>query len=275
MRKPAPKMPDNVERFLKETKVRLLNLDADGWCIELTELYDLSVTLNLGLHTPDPRTQTHAELNETGEWEEALVIQSSVPTLQFVEASGDEFRLPPERQPAWIVDANAPDAVIVEQVTLALEERRKSNPPPVAKRGRHAPNNSIGIATFAKWRSSKIVELGRLFAWRATLDPSEAKRYPDHAIGQWLGFAGRKNNANVAKKTTAALRALERALKSRPALLAQVTQEGVLTAATRELAAAWFFKNLTAGRDALGNPDVLIPRQMTVAQVIDTRKRRS
>ena len=108
MRKTAPKMPDNVESFLKETKVRLYTHDADSWSVELTELYDLSVTHNLGLHTPDPRTQTYAELSATNEWEERIV-QTSVPTLQLVEASGDEFRLPPERQRhAWIIDANAP-----------------------------------------------------------------------------------------------------------------------------------------------------------------------
>jgi hypothetical protein len=271
MRKPAPKMPDNVERYLRETKARLHTLDADGWCSELTELYDLSVTHNLGLHTPDPRTQTYAELSETGEWTGALVVQSSVPTLRFVEASSEEFRLPPEQQPAWIIDATAPDAVIVEQVNLALAERRKSNPPPVAKRGRHAPNNSIGTAAFAKWRSSKIVELGRLLAWRATLDPKEAKRYPDHVLGQWLGFGGKDGEGAVAKNTNAAKRTLKLALASRPALLAQIAQEAALTEHEQM---AWFRNHMQMRLDTDGNPEILIPKQVIIAKPIDTRKRR-
>lgn len=272
---PTPDPPDKVKRFLKETAARLEQLDADGWSVELTDLYNLSVEHNLGLHTSDPRTQTYGEAGETGELDEAAIVQLSVPTVQFIEASGEEFRLPPERRPAWIVDANASELTICEGIKRALEERRKSNPPPVAKRGRHAPNSCIDDATFAKWRTFKIVQLGRLFAWRARLDPKEAKRYPDHVIGQWLGFAGAKDTASVPKKTHEAKRTLERALESRPALLAKITQPAALTAATQELAMAWFFKNMTGGRDALGNPEVLIPRQMTVAQIIDTRKRQS
>jgi hypothetical protein len=274
MPKSAPKMPDNVEPFLKETKDRLHTLDAEGWCIELTELYDLSVTYNLGLHTPDPRTQTYAELSETDERERELIVQSSVPTLQLMEASGDELRLPPERQPSWIIDANAPEAAILEQIKLALEERRKSNPPPVAKRGRHAPNNSIDIATFAKWRSSKIVELGRLLAWRARLDPKEAKRYPDHVLGQWLGFGGKDGAGAVAKKTDAAKRTLKQALANRPALLAQVGQEAASTATTGDAAMPWFLKHMKIRLDTDGNPEILIPKQVIVAKTIDTRKRR-
>ena len=41
MRKPAPRMPDNVKRYLKGTEARLHTLNADGWSVELTELYEL------------------------------------------------------------------------------------------------------------------------------------------------------------------------------------------------------------------------------------------
>jgi hypothetical protein len=141
----------------------------------------------------------------------------------------------------------------------------------VAKRGRHAPNNSIGTAAFAKWRSSKIVELGRLLAWRATLDPKEAKRYPDHVLGQWLGFGGKDGAGAVAKNTNAAKRTLKLALASRPALLAQIAQEAALTEHEQM---AWFLNHMQMRRDTDGNPEILIPRQVIVAKPIDTRKRR-
>jgi hypothetical protein len=277
MRKPVPKQPVEVKRLLKETPARLLQLTADGWCVELTEIYDLSVEYNLGLHTPDPNTHTIGEVGETGEASEVMTAQVGVPTVQFFEASREDLRLPPERRPAWIVDANASDANILDGVKHALEERRKSNPPPVAKRGRHAPNNCFDDATLAKWRADKIVQLARLFAWRAMLDPKEARRYPDHVLGQWLGFAGPKSKASLPKKTSMAKSTLRQALARRRGLLAQITQEAALTAATQEIAMAWLFKNMTGGRDASGNPEVLIPQQitMTVAQAIDTRKRRS
>jgi hypothetical protein len=273
MRNLSPKKPDNVERFLKEARARLPELDANGWSVELTELYDLSVTHNLGLHTPDPRTHAYADASGTNQSDEVHTIQLSVPTVQFVDAGDDDVRLLPQQRPAWIIDAKAPDAVILEQVKHALEERRKSSPPPVAKRGGHAPNNSIDAATFYKWRSSKIVELGRLLAWRATLDPREARQYPDHVIGEWLGFSGKNVAGMVAKRTNAAKKTLKQAIASRPALLAQITQQAELSM-TPDEAMTFFLKNMKVGRDADGNPEILVPRQMTIAKSIDTRKRR-
>jgi hypothetical protein len=271
MRDPASRMPDDVERFLKETEARVHHLDAEGWCVELNELYELSVSHDLKLHTPDPKTYRLAEANAAGQLGEGAIVQLSVPTVQLVEANDDDFQLLAERRPAWIVDASAPDAIILEQLKRALNERRKSNPPPVAKRGRHAPNNSFDSATFAKWRSSRIVELGRLLAWRAMRN--EAKRYPDHVLGRWLGFGGKYGAGAVAKKTSAAKRTLKQALANRPALLAQAGQEAALTATTEDAAMAWFLKHMKSGRDADGTPEILVPRRVIVAKPIDTRTR--
>ena len=183
MLKPTLAIPHKVGIFLEETRARLTQLGADEWCVELNELSDLSITYGLGLHELDPR----AEIDAT------TIVHRSVPILEVVEAGEDGFRLGPDRRPAWIIDAHAPEVVILEEVKRALAERRKSNLPPVRKRGRHAPNNLIDDATFELWRTSKIVELGGLFAWRATLDPKEAKRYTNGVIGEWLGFWGSKS----------------------------------------------------------------------------------
>jgi hypothetical protein len=274
MRSAASIMPDDIRRFLKETKARTQQLDADGWCVELNQLYDLSVTHRLGLHTPDPRSHCYGEASETGQLDEAAIVQHGVPTVQFVAASDDDFRLPRERRPVWIVDANAPDTVIIEEIYRALDERRKANPPPVAKRGRHAANNSIDAATFAKWRTSKIVELGRLLAWRATLNRKEAKRYPNHVLGEWLGFDGKDGGGAVAKNTSAAKQTLKQALANRPALLSQAGQEAAHDPPAVDAAMAWFLKHMKIGRDSDGNPEILIPRKVIVAKPIDTRKQR-
>ena len=111
-----------------------------------------------------------------------------------------------------------------------------------------------------------------MLAWRATFNPIEAERYPDHVLWQWLGFGSKDGAGAVAKRTSAAKRTLKQALANRPALLAQISQEANLNLG-KDAAMAWFLGNMKIGRDACGNPEISIPRQVVVTKRIDTRKR--
>jgi hypothetical protein len=172
-----------------------------------------------------------------------------------------------------IANLDAPTAIVREEVECALDEWRRLHPPPVSKRGRHALNNQFDVPTFSRWRALKTVELGYLLAWNEWRKAQGNSGYPLIAIGSWLKFPDRR-------KTDKAKQALTKALASRPALLAQVTQSRVLTAAEQEIGLAQMFENMTINRDPRGEyvvsvsiPKQSAPGQTIIAQVIDTRKR--
>ena len=121
------------------------------------------------------------------------------------------------RLPALIVYVNAPDAVILSEIKRTLKAIRKPLRPPIAKPGRAAFNSLFDAHIFAKWRSEKIVQLAELLMWRAKLSKQEAKNYPDHVLGKWLG-------KETPQATTKAKNTLKEALASLPALGAQVRQ---------------------------------------------------
>ena len=155
----------------------------------------------------------------------------------------------------------------MEQVRLALEERKKSNPPPVSKPGRQAPNFRFDEATFAKWRAGKIVELARLLAWRANLPASERSKDRDWVLGEWLGYAGRARSGNLSKKTAEAKRTLREALACRPALIAQITQDAEL-AVPEDAILGVLLRGLQRNED--GELEIVLPGHLVIAKRIDT-----
>src|ERR1700730_2400054 len=154
MRKPKverrphmPKLPEWANQVLNKDYSYLNKLDADGWLVELTRLYNLSVDNGLGLHEADLNTHTFGEVGESGVVSEVMTVQVSVPTVEIVEFNCEGFRLPPERLPALIIDARASEKVIREWFESELAELRARFPPPIAKPGPPAANNCIDRRT--------------------------------------------------------------------------------------------------------------------------------
>ena len=116
----------------------------------------------------------------------------------------------PFELPALLINLSAPDGVIRDEFEKALRAARENYPSLVLKRGPQALNASFGEQKFSTWKSHKILQLADLLAWKARekINVSEAE------LGSWLGFDK--------KKTELAKKLLYDALRSIPALAAQI-----------------------------------------------------
>jgi hypothetical protein len=130
-----------------------------------------------------------------------------VPVVRLIE---EPERLHGIELPALLVNLNAPDGVIRDEFEKALRAARENYPSLVLKRGPQALNASFGEQKFSTWKSHKILQLADLLAWKARekINVSEAE------LGSWLGFDK--------KKTELAKKLLYDALRSIPALAAQI-----------------------------------------------------
>ena len=217
--KPSPKLPDEIAQLLKETTSRLRHLDVQGWYEELTRIYKLSVDHDLWLADVLPGMFIWSPVGKPGEATETTIGYIAGPTAKFV------------------VNVNMPDANIHAEFKQWLEEVRKQIMPPVAKPGQYALNSEFDTRKFGTWQSEGIIQFADLLAWRATLGPLEAKRYPDWLLGRWLKRETPKN-VSVTKAT------LKKALASLPALGAQVEHEMAMGPAARKLIAARIAKDI-------------------------------
>ena len=152
----------------KETTSRLRHLDVQGWYEELTRIYKLSVDHDLWLADVLPGMFIWSPVGKPGEATETTIGYIAGPTAKFV------------------VNVNMPDANIHAEFKQWLEEVRKQIMPPVAKPGQYALNSEFDTRKFGTWQSEGIIQFADLLAWRATLGPLEAKRYPDWLLGRWL-----------------------------------------------------------------------------------------
>ena len=194
MQKTAAKPPAPPKQNLKSIEIRLKKLDDEGWWKELTKLYLLSETRGLALHANDANVLIIRRGGKTA------IGHSLLPIVQLVEPRNTDFQLSLDRLPALIVHlAGVPDAEIIEAVKRELTKARKSFPVLGTKPGRRALNGRCDHFTFKKWRRAQIVPLARLFAWRATLSPQDAKHYPDHVLGDLVKLDGAK--AEVAPRS--------------------------------------------------------------------------
>jgi hypothetical protein len=207
--KPTPKPPKEAKQLLEKDYRHLNKLKARGWFWELKRLHELSIKHSLGLHTDDPKIKVYNIAGNT-----RIVVQA-IKVVQFVGPRDQGVNIPQHLLPALVVNVNVPDKIIFAAFKRELKEVRKHFKPPLAKRGRYAPNSLFDKDTFAKWRGDKIVQLSELFAWRGTLDEQEKRLYPNHVLGEWLGMDG-KEATSKAKAT------LEKALACLPALMAQL-----------------------------------------------------
>jgi hypothetical protein len=176
-------------------------------------------------------------LAKPGEVTETEIVHIGVPTVQFIGPRDADFWLTRERLPALIVNVDAPDAVILNELKRMLEEVRKHFGPPVAKRGRYALNSRFDKNTFAKWRNDKIVQLADLLARNAALKARGASSRPDHVLGKLIG-------KNSARETSEAKATLKKALASLPALAAQIAQDMVRAQIAQEMIAARIAKDI-------------------------------
>jgi hypothetical protein len=257
--KATPDPPEEAQRLLEKDYSYLNKLDADGWSVELTRLYNLSVDNRLGLHEADLNTHTFGEVGESGEVSEVMTVHVSVPPVEFVEFNCEGFLLPPERLPALIVDARASPKVIRERFESALAELRDRFPPPIAKPGPHATNNVIDQDTFSSWIKWRIVQLAELFAWRATLDAEEAKKFLDWVIGIWMW-----GDESEPRKVSDAKNVLKRAIASRHALMSQITHEMPPPQIAEQMTLDLILKNLRYAQNAQGEPEILLPQEIKV-----------
>jgi hypothetical protein len=85
------------------------------------------------------------------------------PVVQLLE---EPITLHPFELPALLINLNAPDGVILEQVEAALRAAREQHPPHVRKPGPPALNARFGKQQFSTWRRYKILPLADLLAWR-------------------------------------------------------------------------------------------------------------
>ena len=214
----AAEPPEEAEKLLNKDYAYLKKLDTRGWRAQLLSIVRLSVENDLGLVEVLPNMMLLSRVG-SGATPRTMIWFHPVPTVQFIRPREGDFRLAPNRQPALIVNVNAPDAVIFSELKRALKVVRRVFPAPVAKPGRVALNSLFDEHTFAKWRREQIVPLAELLAWRATLGKRDARHYPDHVLGEWLGMTGPKHTSE-AKAT------LKKALASLPALTAQFHQDG-------------------------------------------------
>ena len=131
------------------------------------------------------------------------------------------LRLPAIELPALLINLNAPDGTIRDQLEEALRAGRAKYPPPVRKRGPQALNARFGDQKFYMWRRYKILQLADLLAWRN----GQKDKITAAQMGRWLGFDEGRTAKESAKEVELAKKTLEEALRSIPALAAQAATE--------------------------------------------------
>jgi hypothetical protein len=194
VRRQKPNPPKDIAARLKTDYVHLRQLDAQGWYVELTRLYRLSVDHKLRLHAKHRH----------------LVALSDAGVASIVHVGGPYA--------SFIVNVNAPDAIITAQFERWREEVRKQIKAPVAKPGQRAPNGIFDDKKFGIWMSVSVVQFVDLLAWRATLAPSKKKEVLKSDLGRWIG-----RNSSKAVHTTESI--TKKALACIVSLGAQVEQE--------------------------------------------------
>ena len=190
--------PREIKELLRKSYARVERLNAKGsvrgWYKELMRLYKLSVDHNLGLHSDHPNIIVIRKARGT------TIVHRGGPTASFV------------------VNVNAPDAIIYAQFDRWLEEVRKQFKPHVAKPGQHAPNGEFDKKKFRSWQSVGVVPFVDLLTWRAKLDPIEQKKFLKSDLGWWIGRFTSKD-VNTTERIT------EKALASLVSLGAQLEHE--------------------------------------------------
>jgi hypothetical protein len=222
-----PEPPGPARKIVEKDFSYLRNLDLQGWLKELERIsrHLFGVDHPLASRSlPLQRAGLMWNLFEDGAG--LHTIRLGIRTVRLLEprvvtrkVNGKQrsVRLDvvsPYELPALLVHLDAPDDVIMTQFKAALKEARKRYPAPVAKPGRNALSARFTKRTFTVWLNYKIVQLAELLTWRALLGEEEQKKYPNTALGGWLGFDD--------KKMSLAMGCLEKAVTGIPALATQI-----------------------------------------------------
>ena len=204
----------------------LSKLDAAGWLHELERCSGLGVDLK-EWESLEREREEHIPLGEPG-WTDNLCPAFVGPPAVRIVDKGDQSSLHALEQPSLLVQVylNAPDGVIVEEFKKALRSARQSVPSPVSRRGPTALSATFTETQFFAWRNHRIVEVCELDAWRAKLP--EDSRPTSADFGRWLF----PNYTDPNKEVVEARRALASAIKSIPALFAQVEADQPLPPTT-------------------------------------------
>lgn len=212
-----PDAPAEVDAILAKDWGNLENLDLSGWYKEISDLCRFSVDNDLGLFEGDPNITLTCEIGRQSEKGETNLGQIGVRLVRFLPTGETGHWVYPFQLPALIVNLNAPDEVIIREVTEALKEMRDRSGSPVPKSGNRAANSYFDERTFGKWKRYKIHTVVELLAWRAKLDP-KTPRPPDYWLSDWMGFAEPRDFSE-------AVNTLRDAIKSLPYLVAQLSYE--------------------------------------------------
>jgi hypothetical protein len=197
----------------------LRHLDARGWRDELSQLVHL-------LATPAAKKRWQKDWGGTfGDYDQYSAADLDYPIIDVIRHKKGGVTIPALALPALLVKLTAPDAVILREVKAALNQWRKRHPVSVSKPGRKAANAVFDQSTFGVWLDNKIAELGELLAWRNELPKSERTKFPNAALGSWLGFED--------KKTSIAIGILNRALRDFRPINSQVVSEACAPPASK------------------------------------------
>jgi hypothetical protein len=214
----TPEKPRAVERLLNLDGY-LARLDARGWNRVLLKVFRLSAKYDLGLVEMLPNMTFLSRVGVGGGVGVTTIGQIGMSTVQFIEPRSEGLQLNAERLPVLLVNLDAPDAVIIEDVKRTLLAVRQHIEGPVTLPGRRALNSKFTGKVFDRWRHKKIVQLAYLLFMNARRKANRLQPYSQEVLGEWLEMGDPKKDASGAKKT------LKKALKSLPDLWNQIRQE--------------------------------------------------
>lgn len=237
MSKPTSELVKEARRVLGQDYGYLKTLNAEGWYAELSRLCKMSVDNDLGWFKGDPDICLFCRFGKPGEITETEIVHVGIQAVQFVgpnKGGGDpSVWLDEDRLPALIVNLNAADNTILTDLRRTLRAVRKYYNP-IASPGRYSVNSRFDERTFKRWREHRLIEFANLLAWRAQrLAQDKSAKITNDFIADLLW----KKYRDPHKKFNDVIKVLRKALRSLPALLAQVAQENEAKQIAEEMTA--------------------------------------
>lgn len=196
----------------KKNYTKFRDYKLKDWSRQLMRIHLRSVELDLALHT------NRSSLMTRGARFHASIMHAPYPTVILLKERPIPYSVFKEQLPALLVRLEAPDGVILQEVTDAIRRYREIQKGDASKPATYIPKSRFDPRIFSSWQIRRIIPLADLMIWRGKLSPAARRKYSDRLLGEWIGL-------NDKKSLDRSKRTLKKALASLDLIAAQLPHE--------------------------------------------------